>query len=458
MTYQSNGVSDLKIAYIGGGSRGWAWTLMNDLTKANDLSGSVYLYDIDFDAAYNNELIGNKIEHSGWKYKAVETIGEALTGADFVIISILPATFDEMQVDVHSCEKYGIYQSVGDTTGPGGFFRTMRTIPMIREIARAIRDFCPKAWVINYTNPMANCIKALYKEFPAIKAFGCCHEVFGTQKLLSHALEELYGITDSERKDICVNVVGVNHFTWFTKAQYRDMDLFEVYRKFVDRYYESGYEKGKGEGWQKDPFRGAFRVRFDLFRRFGYIAAAGDRHLAEFMDSGDYLADPETVTKWMFGLTTVDFRRKKQAKREEEGAMLLSGAKAFTLKESGEEGVDQIRALLGLKDRITNVNLPNVGQIPNLPLGCIVETNAIFRANTLIPVQAGDVPEAIFYHVNRIAEENERAVEAAFSGDLKACLDAFKQDHLLKKLSDSEKEELFSTMYEGTKEYLKDYR
>ena len=458
MTYQSNGVSDLKIAYIGGGSRGWAWTLMNDLTKANDLSGSVYLYDIDFDAAYNNELIGNKIEHSGWKYKAVKTIGEALTGADFVIISILPATFDEMQVDVHSCEKYGIYQSVGDTTGPGGFFRTMRTIPMIREIARAIREFCPKAWVINYTNPMANCIKALYKEFPAIKAFGCCHEVFGTQKLLSHALEELYGITDSERKDICVNVVGVNHFTWFTKAQYHDMDLFEVYRKFVDRYYESGYEKGKGEGWQKDPFRGAFRVRFDLFRRFGFIAAAGDRHLAEFMDASDYLADPETVTKWMFGLTTVDYRRKKQAEREKESAMLLSGKKAFTLKESGEEGVDQIRALLGLKDKITNVNLPNVGQIPNLPIGCIVETNAIFRSNTLIPVQAGEIPEAIFYHVNRIAEENERAVEAAFSGDLKDCLDAFKQDHLLKKLSDSEKEELFSTMYEGTKKYLKDYR
>ncbi len=458
MTYQNNSVSNIKIAYIGGGSRGWAWTLMNDLTKATDISGSVFLYDIDFDAAYNNELIGNKIEGSNWNYKAVKTIGEALTGADFVIISILPATFDEMQADVHSCEAYGIYQSVGDTTGPGGFFRTLRTIPMIREIARAIRDFCPDAWVINYTNPMANCVKALYTEFPEIKAFGCCHEVFGTQKLLSHALEEICGISDTARKDICVNVVGVNHFTWFTKAQYRNMDLFPVYRKFVDRYYESGYEKGKGEGWQTDPFRGAFRVRFDLFRRFGYIAAAGDRHLVEFMDADEYLADPETVKKWMFGLTTVDFRRKKQAGREKESRLLLSGEKTFTLHDSGEEGVDQIRALLGLQEKITNVNLPNKGQIPNLPLGCIVETNAVFRANTLIPVQAGNLPDAVFHHVNRIAKENERAVAAAFSCDLEQALNAFKKDHLVATLTDPEKEALFSTMYQATKAYLKDYQ
>ena len=95
----------------------------------------------------------------------------------------------------------------------------------------------------------------------------------------------------------------------------------------------------------------------------------------------------------MFGLTSVELRRKKQAKREEESRQLLCGEKKFTLKESGEEGVEQIRALLGLQDKITNVNLPNVGQIPNLPLGCIVETNAIFRANTLLPVHAGKIPE-----------------------------------------------------------------
>lgn len=89
------------------------------------MSGSVYLYDIDLEAAKRNEVIGNKVKElkdckSPWDYKAVETIGEALQGADFVVISIIPGTFDEMESDVHAPEKYGIYQSVGDTTGPRG--------------------------------------------------------------------------------------------------------------------------------------------------------------------------------------------------------------------------------------------------------------------------------------------------------------------------------------------------
>ena len=124
MKYTNSGVEELKIAYIGGGSRGWAWGLMSDLAAAEDISGQVDLYDIDLEAARHNEIIGNKFNDaegakSKWTYHARETIGEALTGADFVVISILPGTFDEMQSDVHTPEKYGIYQSVGDTAGPG---------------------------------------------------------------------------------------------------------------------------------------------------------------------------------------------------------------------------------------------------------------------------------------------------------------------------------------------------
>ena len=117
-------INNLKIAYIGGGSRGWAWGLMSDLASCPDMSGDVYLYDIDFEAAKNNEIIGNKYNDaqgavSKWSYHAVKTIEEALTGADFVVISILPGTFDEMESDVHAPEKYGIYQSVGDTSADG---------------------------------------------------------------------------------------------------------------------------------------------------------------------------------------------------------------------------------------------------------------------------------------------------------------------------------------------------
>ena len=148
MKHYGSKAEDLKIAYIGGGSRGWAWTLMSDLARADDISGTVYLYDIDFDAAKRNEKIGNSIPHN-FAYKAAETLPEALKGADFVVISILPGTFDEMESDVHWPERYGIYQSVGDTTGPGGILRAMRTVPMFETFALAIKENCPDAWVIN---------------------------------------------------------------------------------------------------------------------------------------------------------------------------------------------------------------------------------------------------------------------------------------------------------------------
>ena len=218
MNYNGKKAENLKLAYIGGGSRGWAWGLMSDLASAEDLSGSVYLYDIDLEAAKNNEIIGNKFNSaegakSKWSYKAVETIDEALTGADFVIISILPGTFDEMHSDVHTPEKYGIYQSVGDTSGPGGIVRAMRTVPMYEYIGEKIKECCPSAWVISYTNPMTLCIKTLYRVFPEIRAFGCCHEVFGTQSFLAAIAEEALGVECIKRSEIKVNPVSVNHFT-----------------------------------------------------------------------------------------------------------------------------------------------------------------------------------------------------------------------------------------------------
>ena len=223
MKYANGRVSDVQIAYIGGGSRGWAWTFMTDLALEPSMSGTIRLYDIDEEAAKANEVIGNRVsareEAVGkWKYKTYSTIGEALTGADFVVISILPGTFDEMAVDVHMPERLGIWQSVGDTAGPGGIIRALRTIPMYVTIAEAIRDYAPKAWVINYTNPMSLCVKTLYHVFPEIKAFGCCHEVFGTQKVLRGIVEEVYGLKDIPRQDIYVNVLGINHFTWFDYA------------------------------------------------------------------------------------------------------------------------------------------------------------------------------------------------------------------------------------------------
>lgn len=463
LKYEENRVSGIQIAYIGGGSRGWAWGLMSDLASCEDISGEVFLYDIDLEAARVNETIGNKYQHaegakSIWTYKAVETIEEALTGADFVIISILPGTFDEMESDVHTPEQYGIYQSVGDTTGPGGILRAMRTIPMYELIAEKIRDYAPRAWVINYTNPMTLCVKTLYRVFPQIKAFGCCHEVFGTQKLLARVVQEMLHVEKVDRHEIKVNPVSVNHFTWLTSATYRNVDLFPYYREFCEKYAD-GYQPEGGNvdsNWMNNSFASTECVKMDLFRRFGYIAAAGDRHLAEFCEGKWYLESPERVRQMHFGLTSVAWRKEDLKKRLERSRRLLSGEEEVKINGTGEEGVNQIRALLGLCELVTNVNIPNRGQIPNLPLGAVVETNAVFRAGSLEPVFAGPVPASIYPMVSRVCGEQELLSQGIADRDLNRIFGAFANDPLVTCGLENAKK-LFAQMCENTKAYLTSY-
>ncbi|MBR6358320.1 MAG: alpha-glucosidase/alpha-galactosidase [Lachnospiraceae bacterium] len=433
-------VKNLNIAYIGGGSRGWAWTFMTDLAKEKEIAGTVRLYDIDIPAARRNEIIGNHLSSradvSGkWKYEVKERIEDALEDADFVIISILPKTFDEMEVDVHMPERLGVYQSVGDTAGPGGMMRALRTLPIFLDFAKAIRENCPDAWVVNYTNPMSLCVKALYTGFPEIKAFGCCHEVFGTQKVLAEIVMRTLGEKNVTKDDININVLGINHFTWFDYATYKSFDLFPIYGKYIDDHFEEGLEFGD-DNWMNSTFACAHRVKFDLFKRFGWIAAAGDRHLAEFMPGADYLKDPETVKGWKFGLTSVAWRKEDLKHRLERSERLAKGLEEIDInEETGEEGVGMIKALCGLTRKITNVNIPNSGhQIENLPEGAVVETNALFERDAVRPVFAGavkpDIKELIMPHIMN----HERIMKAVLGGntDIELITEAFENDPLMK--------------------------
>ena len=150
MKFSQGKAEEIKIAYIGGGSRGWAWGLMADLAMEGALGGTVSLYDIDREATEHNAVIGNRLsareEAVGkWNYIVADSLKEALGCSNFVVISVLPGTFEEMESDVHEPEKYGIYQSVGDTVGSGEIIRALRTIPIFREIAEAIKETAPDA-------------------------------------------------------------------------------------------------------------------------------------------------------------------------------------------------------------------------------------------------------------------------------------------------------------------------
>ncbi|MDO4741365.1 MAG: alpha-glucosidase/alpha-galactosidase [Eubacteriales bacterium] len=457
MRYEKDCVKDLRIAYIGGGSRDWAWCFMQDLALERQMEGVIRLYDIDREAAQHNAVIGNRISahaqaRSRWRYEVADSLAEALDGADFVIISILPGTFDEMESDVHAPERCGVYQAVGDTVGPGGCVRALRTIPMYVTIAEAIREHAPQAWVINYTNPMAQCVATLYEVFPQVKAIGCCHEVFHAMDLLCCMLRDKLGV-QAQRQQLRCTLAGVNHFTWITSAYYGGLDLFPMFAEFCREHLAEGYDETGCSLWRGDPFKSAHRALMDMFLRYGAIPAAGDRHLTEFLPPW-YLKDSETVRQWRFGLTPVSWRKEDLQARLARSERLRTGEEEICLTPSGEEGHLIMKALLGLGDMLTNVNLPNRGQIPGLPLRAVVETNAYISRSGVSPVMDGALPEGVLGLVMPHALNQLSVLRAAMTGDRELAFRAFLNEPLMQGVAPDEARALFAQMLRSTAAYL----
>ncbi|HMN61353.1 MAG TPA: alpha-glucosidase/alpha-galactosidase [Anaerolinea sp.] len=422
----------LKIAYLGGGSRGWAHILMNDLALCPDLSGEVRLYDIDLDAARLNERLGMWLQdqpgvQSRWQYRAVEHIEQALRGADFVFISIQPGTLEMMAHEVAVAEKYGLFFPVGDTTGAPGLMRGLRSAIHFDGFACDIAEYCPEAWVINYTNPMTVCTRTLTRAAPELKVFGCCHEVFGTQHILAELAREWYGLAaEPAREQIRVNVLGINHFTWLDSARYEGSDLLARLREHLQqpgvlREYAQAEVEATGD-WFAD-FR---QIKFALFQRFGLLAAAGDRHLAEFVPG--FTRSPEELFRWGVIRTPVAWRIQRYAEARQMAEAYLSGQKPLELVQTGEEMVAMLKALLGMGDLMTNVNLENSGQISNLPARAVVETNALFSRDSVRPLAAGALPAGVHGLVARHVENQEMIVEAALARDAEMAFQAVFSD------------------------------
>jgi galacturan 1,4-alpha-galacturonidase len=450
----------IKIAYIGGGSRLWARNLMSDMALEGSLEGEVALYDIVMEAAKNNAVIGNKMMNldeavGNWRFHATETLEEAVRNADFVLISILPGTFEEMTHYVHDTEKWGIYQTVGDTVGPAGIFRSLILMPMYETIANAIKAYAPDAWVVNFTNPMTLAVQTLYEVFPEIKAFGNCHEIFFVQRILARALKEETGI-DVPYHEIQINPIGINHFTWINYATYKDIDIMPIYDRFVARYHGKGLlEEGKWR--QVGPFGSAEQVKLDLYRNLGAIAAAGDRHLVEFLPHVWYLKDKETIEKNMFHLTPVSKRIQITENGNASAVRIKDGLEEVRIHPSGEEGIAQIKAILGENVLITNVNMPNRGQISNLPLGAVVETNAVFRKDSVEPVHSGDMPPFAMAMTKRHIRNHDLLLEAFRTRSLMPALHALKLDAATEHLHPEDIEAMFGQITSSISAYLKHY-
>jgi alpha-galactosidase len=428
----------ITIAILGGGGRYWAPSVLMDLALCPQLSGEIRLHDLApprRTAALGRSIFAHRRSVTTFRLTATNDLRRALRGADVVVIGISPGPTACFVNDLEITARHGILHSVGDTTGPAGISRCLRTVPLLAGFGEAIGRWAPAAWVINYTNPMTIATAALYAGFPGIKAFGCCHEVYGTQRWLAQLLAAERGLRQPPRQAVRLDIAGVNHCTLALGASWQGEDLFPLLRQvvarrgfFADRTPTAVLRRRSGAFWDHDA-----RIACDLFRRFGALGAAGDRHLAEFFPW--YLAEGEAgLHRWGVVATPAAFRAgtwrpdagvTPAPNPLDHGDILVTGPRP-----SGEEGVAQICALLGLGDLDTNVNLPNRGQVPDLPEGAVVETNAAFRQDRVTPLTAPFLPDALAAHLQRIAAVQQLTLAAGRTCDFDLALQAMLLDPL----------------------------
>ncbi|GAB4337943.1 MAG: alpha-glucosidase/alpha-galactosidase [Candidatus Abyssubacteria bacterium] len=439
-----------KIVIIGGGSYNWAPTIINDILLTPGLAGShIVLEDISSEPLGAIQRLGEKMladKESDCTLSSTTSEEEALEGADFVAVTISTGGFDAMQHDLEIPLKYGVNQTVGDTVGPGGLFRGLRSIPVMVGIARNMERLCPDAWLINYTNPMAALCLAVQQE-TSVKTLGLCHELQGVLAIVRSMLK----LADSARMEY--EVAGVNHFIWLLNLRIDGMDGFEMLRRWMQNPTPFTVPDQDVKEMFAPSTIDPARLKLELFEQLGYLPAAGDRHIAEFFDC--YLRDFDEAEK-RYGIKPTSIAERRDSWHAAMKAYvygMLEGNFPIPAAKSSETISDIIAALAGtISPMVDILNILNEGQIENLPRGVIVETlGKVFSNGTdsLGPITLpGEIREMILPH----AENQHLMVKAALEGDRVAAREFLERDPLCRNCSDLD--QMLDELLEAHRKYL----
>jgi alpha-galactosidase/6-phospho-beta-glucosidase family protein len=434
-----------KIAFVGGGSYQWGPKIILDVALNEELrGGSLVLHDINGEALGDLYEWGTRaldVAQAGLKLEKTLRLEEALKGADFVVLSISTGGLDATALDLEIPARYGVVQTVGDTVGPGGLFRGLRNIPVVVEIARAMEEYCPDAVLLNLTNPLTVLTRAVSKA-TSIRAVGLCHELFSTLGMLSKMF-------DLPEEAINVRVAGVNHFIWVTDVSVHGRDVTEeAFRRISGgEARELSLSDAAGD---TDPFTNTWGFRTELCRLYGYLAAAGDRHVCEFLPG--YLRDEKERERLDLRVTTVDVRRERLVTDRERVRRMIRGEEAILTGRSREEISDIMAAMWSGEDSVNIVNLPNTGQVRDLPLGVVVETYGALNGTGASGIVFGELPPPIAALVHPHVFNQEAIVQAGLTGDTNLAFRAFLNDPLVGSGPDARK--MFEEMFEAQREYL----
>ena len=404
-----------KITFLGAGSMVFATTLVGDVLSFDSLEDSeITLMDIDESRLDTTRQVTEAtIENAGLDASVEATTDrkEALKDADYVLNMINVGGTEPFENEIRIPEKYGVNQAIGDTIGPGGIFRALRTIPTLLDIAADMEEECPDAVLLNYTNPMSILCQTLY-EATDIDVYGLCHSV-------PHTMEVLAEFADVPQDDVEYWVAGINHVAWVLNAEHDGESIYPALREAMD----------DPDIYEQDT------VRFEMMKHFGYFPTESSHHMSEYVPY--FRTDEETIEE----MTGTEFAERmptatylegwKQRSAERDDPDIDVDLENVSPERSEEYASRLIDAIETDTPRTMNLNVPNTtGAISNLPTDVCVEVPVLVDGTGVTPCSVGDLPSEVIAFPQRHTAVHRLVVEGALEEDREKIHQAVKLDPL----------------------------
>ncbi|MEL6232806.1 MAG: alpha-glucosidase/alpha-galactosidase [Pseudomonadota bacterium] len=382
--------------------------ILGDCLHFEALRGATFaLMDIDAARLEESRIVAERLVAAHGAPARIEVTSEqrrAVAGADFVVVAFQiggyrPCTVTDFEIP----RAHGLRQTIGDTLGVAGIMRGLRTVPHLWALAADMAQLCPDALLLQYVNPMAINTWALAERFPALRQAGLCHSVQNTVEELAHDL-------DLPKDEIRYRVAGVNHVAFFLELEHRGRDLVPALR--------AGYRDGR---LPKPPVMHARcpnRVRYEVLEHLGHFCTESSEHLAEYVPWFIKTGREDLIARFAIPLDEYPKRCEEQmASWAAQAAALKSGAAIDTAR-SHEFAADLMNAVKTDAPARVYANLPNQGQIPQLPLGAAVETPTLVDANGLQPSLVADIPPQLIALMRTQINVQELTVRALLDENL----------------------------------------
>ncbi len=389
-----------KIAMIGAGSIVFCKTLMMDILATPALRNSEFrLMDLDMPKLERMKKFADRvIQDNGLDASVLVTDDrrEALKDADYVIVMLQIGGVDAFEADYKIPLKHGVDQCIGDTMGPGGVFRALRTIPVMIDIAEDVGELCPDAYVLNYVNPMAAVCWAL-GTVPGTKFIGLCHGVQTTLDLIARYV-------DVPKDEIDASVAGINHMAWFLTLEHEGKDLYPLFKERCEQpeYYVNE------------------KVRIEVMRHFGYFMTESTGHLSEYLPW--FRSSQEALDLYCdepaFGGETGAYYKWCRLIAAEIDKVDMLGEEPTALDHRSVEYCSYILEALetGVPFKLQG-NVRNDGYITNLPEGCCVEVPLLVDRMGFQPIRVGALPPQLAALNQSNVTSQGLTVRAAILGD-----------------------------------------